>query len=196
MNKYIKITFLFCFAFLSYFCYLFYEYKQDQKCNSLMYEAIYKFENKEYKLALEGDDNLMGFLTIIDRYKHINSDNIIYLYTGLCYSHLNDYENAIKFLSLYKTNSIPLLNSLYICIGDLYCNLNNTTKSIEYYHKVNNSNSETKALALVKLVDLYVRNKNYSNAKEIMTILRSLYYQTEAYKKISKEQRKLSILFD
>ena len=99
---------------MSYFCFLFYKNKKNQFYNDLIYEAIYKFENKEYKLALEGDDNLTGFLTIINQYKYISNDNIIYLYVGMCYAYLNDYENAIKFLSLYKTSNIPSLNSLYI----------------------------------------------------------------------------------
>ena len=195
MKKYIKLVFSFFSIVLLYFCYLFYVNKQNQDCNNLMYEAIYKFENKEYKLALEGDDNLTGFLKVIDKYKHISKDNIIHLYIGMCYFYLNDYENAIKFLSSYKTSNIPLLNSLYIYIGDSYCNLNNETKAIEYYKKVNNNN-EIKALALTKLIDLYIHNKDYSNAKNTIDILKSSYYKTDFYKKISKKYEKITILFE
>ena len=74
--------------------------------------------------------------------------------------------------------------------------MNNTTKSIEYYNKVDNSNSETKALSLTKLINLYIHNKDYSNAKETVSILKSLYYKTDVYKKFVKEQKKINIILE
>ena len=75
-----------------------------EKASVLMLEAESRFaeETPDFQLALEGDANGAGFLTVIDQYGSTPSGNIAYHCAGICYLKLGDLENAAKYLGKYS----------------------------------------------------------------------------------------------
>ena len=60
-----------------------------------------KGETPNYELALNGDEKGVGFLDVIEQYGSTKVGNIANHYAGVCYLHLGDLENAIKYLEAY-----------------------------------------------------------------------------------------------
>jgi TolA-binding protein len=60
-----------------------------------------KGETPNYELALNGDEKGAGFLDVIEQYGSTKVGNIANHYAGVCYLHLGDLENAIKYLEAY-----------------------------------------------------------------------------------------------
>ena len=109
------------------------------KAAALMTEAQFRFEQPtpDYKLALEGDDNGAGFLTVIDEYGSTPSGNLARQYAGICYLKSGDLDNAAKYLSAYKpVKGIPgsLINAQnYGLQGDIAVEQQNYGKAVDFY---------------------------------------------------------------
>ena len=53
-------------------------------------------------LSINGSDEKMGFLQVIDEYSGTNASNLANYYVGMSYLKLKDYKNSIKhYLILY-----------------------------------------------------------------------------------------------
>lgn len=84
--------------------------RNAERASELIVEAQYRFEGEtpDYALALNGDENGAGFLDVIDQYGSTPAGNLAKHYAGVCYLRLGDSENAVKYLSAYKSvDGIP-----------------------------------------------------------------------------------------
>lgn len=72
-----------------------------EKAAEMIVEAQYRFEAEgaDYKLALEGDANGVGFLDVIAKYGSTKAGNLAKHYAGICYLRLGDLDNAAKYLA-------------------------------------------------------------------------------------------------
>ncbi len=75
-----------------------------EKAAEMIVEAQYRFEAEgaDYKLALEGDANGVGFLDVIEKYGSTSAGNLAKHYAGICYLRMGDVENAAKYLAKFS----------------------------------------------------------------------------------------------
>jgi tetratricopeptide (TPR) repeat protein len=111
-------------------------YLQPKKAQATdqMVRAEQWFQAGEYELALNGDENDLGFADILKQYGS-KAGEAIYLYTGICQLQTGAYEDAISTLKKYDGEDAILLSRAQACIGDAYVELEEYGKAINYYEK-------------------------------------------------------------
>ena len=151
------------------------EPKASEAANQIFGAQNY-FEQDSFKLALNGDGNVLGFIEIIEKYGSTPSGNLACLYAGLSYLHTNDYENAIKYLEKFSSDDFLLANMAIANIGDAYMQLGNFKKAAEYYQKASTSkaNDFSTPTFLLKAGIALERANDYQSA-------------LKAYERIEKE---------
>ncbi len=112
-----------------------------EKAAEMMVEAQYNFEgeNPDFELALNGDENGAGFLTVIDSYGSTPSGNLAKHYAGICYLRLGDLEKAAEYLAKYSpVKGLPgaLVNAQnYGLQGDVAVEQQNYAAAVKFYEK-------------------------------------------------------------
>lgn len=133
---------------------------------SQMYAAEQYFEKDSFQLALNGDGNMPGFLDIIDEYGSTKSGNLANYYTGICYLHLGQFEDAIEYLESFSTEDVMLLPISIAAIGDAHMELGDTETAIKKYIEAANTNPNefTTPIYLMKAGRAYETLGDYANA--------------------------------
>lgn len=144
----------------------FYIVPRQEKANSEMFMAEKYFGEQNYEVALNGDGNSLGFLDIIDNYKNTKAGKISNYYAGISYLNVGDYDNAIKYLSKFKSKDQYVFGLSRAAIGDAYMEKNEIGKAIEYYKKAVSikPNKVTTPEFLNKLGMAYELNGDNANA--------------------------------
>ena len=99
-----------------------------------MIKAEQWFQAGEYELALNGDDNDLGFADILSQYGS-KAGEAVYLYTGICQLRTGAWEEAIGTLRKYDGKDPILLSRAQACIGDAYVELEDYGKAISCFEK-------------------------------------------------------------
>jgi|GEM_PF-108548 len=87
----------------AYFGYKYlYMQPRSQRAANMAYVAEQMFAVDSFKVALNGDGNNAGFLQVIDKFGSTPQGNMARHYAGICYLHLGDMDNAMKFLTAYR----------------------------------------------------------------------------------------------
>ncbi len=113
---------------------LYNEPRQDAALSEMFYAEQY-FEADSLNLALNGDGNNPGFLTIIDEYGGTKSGNLAQYYAGISYLNLGEFDVAIKHLKKFKAKDVFLSAMSNGAIGDAYSELGNNDHALSYYKK-------------------------------------------------------------
>ena len=100
------------------------------------------FAVDSFKVALEGNKDIIGFKEIVSEYGITKSGNLATAYAGICYYKLGQYENAIKFLSQYDSNDNYFSTSVIGLIGDAYVELGENSKALSYFEKAVDTKNE------------------------------------------------------
>ena len=87
-----------------------------------MFKAEQKFAAGDFALALNGDDNNMGFEEIITTYGK-KAGEAVYLYAGGSALQLGEFEKAIKYFKKYAGEDKILLSRAEAGMGDAYVGL-------------------------------------------------------------------------
>ncbi|MFO8068296.1 MAG: tetratricopeptide repeat protein [Bacteroidales bacterium] len=98
-----------------------------------MFMAEKFFEEGEFELALEGNEEHLGFLDIIDDYGITKTANLANYYSGICYLNLGEFENAIEYLEEFKKRDQMLGSFAYGAMGDAYLEMDNKEKALNFY---------------------------------------------------------------
>ena len=109
--------------------------KRKVEASAQMFPAEQYFRKGHWESALDGDGNDLGFVEIISDYRFTPSANLAKYYAGICCLHLGEYEEAIEYLSKFKSKDIILSSIALGGIGDAYAQLNETDKAIGFYRK-------------------------------------------------------------
>ena len=111
-------------------------YLQPKKAQATdqMVKAEQWFQQGEYELALNGDENDLGFADILKQYGS-KAGEAVYLYTGICQLQTGAFEDAIATLKKYDGEDPILLSRAQACTGDAYVELEQYSKAIASYEK-------------------------------------------------------------
>jgi len=119
------------------------EPKQNQAVEQ-MYQAQQHFSqainadttnDSLYNLALNGENENMGFLKIIENYKGTDAANLSYYYAGISYLNLHNYKEAIAYLEKFKSDDQFLKPLAIGAIGDAFAQNKQLEEALEYYEK-------------------------------------------------------------
>ena len=153
----------------------------NQKASALMVQPIKFFaqgDSASLNIALEGNDDIDGFLTIASDFKLTKTANTANLYAGLIYLKQGNKEEALDYLLKFKKKEDVLWYNALAIIGDLYDEMEDTDKAIQYYKKACESeNSFYAPIALFKLGQLYERQEKWEDAYETYQMIEDNFYQ-------------------
>jgi len=159
----------------------------EQEAENSIYAAQNYFEKDSFNLALNGDGNSLGFLDIIDEYSSTKPGNLASYYTGICYLHLGDYEQAIDYLSSFSADDNLITATANGAIGDANLELGNKEEAVSYYKKAIEVDNEIIAPAyLMKLGLLYEDMGNKEEAVKAYSKIKDNYKNSAEARQIDK----------
>jgi tetratricopeptide (TPR) repeat protein len=140
-----------------------------------MFGAQQYFEKDSFKLALKGDGNNPGFLTVIDEFGGTKAGNLAHYYAGICYLKTGQFQQAIDNLESFSADDEFVAPIALGATGDCYMELGKTDQAIDYYNKASkkSENEMTTPLYLMKAGiaseikgDFKTALENYNTIKE------------------------------
>ncbi len=168
----------------------------EEEAGAQMFVAEQYFERDSFNLALNGDVNYPGFLTIIDEYSSTKAGNLANYYAGISYLHLKQFENAINYLSDFDSDDNTLKPISLGAIGDANMELGNLEEAIKYYKKAGNYNDNelVSPLYLLRAGRALESNKQYKEALEIYKKIKEKYRTSAEGRTIDKYIARVEIL--
>ena len=153
-----------------------------------MFIAEKYFEDESYETALNGDGQYLGFIDIINDYGNTKAGNLANYYAGISYLNLGDNENAIEYLSNFKSKDEIIYSISLGSLGDAYINLNQIEKGISYYQKAakNSNNKFTSPIYLKKAAIAYENIGNFDEALSNYTKIKDEFNNSEEAADIDK----------
>ena len=128
-------------------------------------QAIQAGDTTAFNLALEGDEENEGFLTLISSYKMTKVANTSNYLAGLCYLNMGQKEEALEHLLKFKKKEDVHWFACQMLIGDLYDEQGDDAKAIKYYKNVAKGNEPFNTpIALFKLGQMYEKSENWKEA--------------------------------
>ena len=107
---------------------------KKEKAQAEMFKAEQKFAQGNFELALNGDDNTMGFEEIIDTYGS-KAGEAVYLYAGASALQIGEFDKAISYFKKYDGEDKILLSRAQAGIGDAYVGLEDYKSALAAYEK-------------------------------------------------------------
>ena len=99
-----------------------------------MFRAEQKFAQGDYELALNGDDNNLGFEDIIAKYGTKGGESV-YLYAGACALQTGQFDKAVEYFKKYNGGDKILLSRAQAGIGDALVGLEDYPSALAAYEK-------------------------------------------------------------
>lgn len=106
---------------------------REREAQSQMFVAQQYFAIDSLNLAMNGDENNMGFIDIIDEYGSTKAGNLAHYYLGVIYIKKGQFEEAIEQFEDFESDDQiigPMAKGL---TGDAYLELGETEKAAECY---------------------------------------------------------------
>ena len=176
-------------AVLLYFAFnRFYMQPKEKNAQRQMYVAEQYFEKDSFNLALKGDGNYPGFLTIIDEFGLTDASNLSHYYAGICYKNLGNYKDAIEHLRKFDSGDKIISSEALGATGDCYADLGDNDQAVKYYKKAanNNKNDFTTPLYLMRAGILFEEMNNFKDALKIYQRIEEEYNGTKEGHDIEK----------
>ena len=112
----------------------FYLQPKKAEAQAEMYKAEQKFADGNYELALNGDDNNLGFADIIEKYG-TKGGEAVYLYAGACALQTGNFQEALSYLKKYNGKDRIMLARAQAAMGDAYVGLEDFKSALTAFEK-------------------------------------------------------------
>ena len=119
-------------------------YKQplSNQAADAMFAAQKAFQQDSLLIALNGTNNIEGFIQITQNYGGTPQANLAQHYAGICFLQMGEYQKAVDQFANYNQTNNTLGNIIYAqnlgLTGDAYAQLGNLDKALESYTKAAN----------------------------------------------------------
>ncbi len=143
-----------------------------------MWHAQQQFERDSFQLALDNPGGgFDGFVALADKYSGTPAGNTANYYAGVCYLHIGDFDNAIKYLGDFSAEGELMPAMKYGTLGDCYAEKGDFNKALDYYEKAADAtkNNLLAGYYLKKLGMLYDNQGNKEAALKAFERLRRDY---------------------
>lgn len=108
---------------------------KEERAADAMFKAEEYFRNDSLSLALNGDGQNKGFLYVIKNFDGTKAANLAHFYAGVIYLRNQDFNNAVKYLKDFSTESKQIQMIAYGRLGDAYSEQGKKDEAVEYYKK-------------------------------------------------------------
>ncbi len=158
----------------------FYVTPQAENASAMMQKPIEFFQKGDslsLTIALEGNEEFDGFLSIASSFGMTNTAKTANYFAGLCYLKLKNTEEALTYLEKYNIKDEVYWYACQAVIGDIYADLGENNKAISYYKKAcEGTDPYFTPINLFKLGQTYEADGNYAEAvKAYETIEKDFY---------------------
>ena len=166
----------------------FYAGPREKQAQGQMFGAQQYFEKDSFKLALKGDGNNPGFLTIIDEYGSTKAGNLAHYYAGICYLKTGEFQKALDNLGSFSSSDDLIAPIAKGAEGDCYLELGQTDKAIDTYVSASkmSDNDMTTPLFLMKAGLASEVKGDYKAAFEFYTTIKEKYKKSQQASEIDK----------
>lgn len=149
---------------------------QQKSAQAEAFVAERYFERDSFNLAINGDNNYLGFTDIIDEYGITNMANLSEYYIGISYLQKGEYDKAIEYLKKFDGKETQIGALAKGALGDAYSEKGETDKAIEAYREVAEfEGSFTSPIYLKKAALLHEENGEYEKALKIYQHIKDNY---------------------
>ena len=148
-------------------------------------EAMLINSDSVYNISLNGDEINLGMLDVIEEFGGTNAANLANYYSGMMYLKMNDYQNAIKYLSEFSSDDILLSSLATGSIGDAFAELNQFDDALDYYVKASKvENNYTTPMYLFKAGTIAMKLNKFNRAEDYFTSVKLDYANSPEAKNI------------
>lgn len=169
---------------------------KNEEAYEEMFQAQYFYESDSLNKALNGDGLNYGFLQIINDYSGTQAANLANFYAGHIYLQLDDYNNAIEYLSDFSSSDYVLQARAYSLIGDSHMELNQFDEAADYYGKAADykPNASYTPVYLEKLAIALENAGKYAEAAEAYDQIITEYWNHRLVQESKKQRARLEAL--
>lgn len=108
---------------------------KEERAAEAMFKAEEYFRTDSLAVALNGDGQNKGFLNVIKNFDGTKAANLAHFYAGVIYLKTHDFNNAVKHLKDFETESKQIQMVAYGRLGDAYSELGKKDEAVDYYKK-------------------------------------------------------------
>jgi tetratricopeptide (TPR) repeat protein len=151
--------------------------KQQEEALSAMWPAETQFRADSFHIALYGNENVTGFVDIIDQYGRTKAGNVARFYAACCAMRLGEFDAAVEYLEDFSTDD-PILESESICLlGDAYSEMGKYDKAVSKYEEAAEvaDNELLSPRCLVKAGLVYEKLGKFDDAVKAYTKIKTDY---------------------
>jgi tetratricopeptide (TPR) repeat protein len=166
---------------------------QNKEAQAEMFQAVYYWEQDETDLALNGDGENPGLLTIVDRYSGTQAANLAHFYIGSIYLSEGQFQQAIDHLKNFSSSDFFVQAKAYSLIGDAQMELDRVGDAISSYKRAADykENKYFTPRYLNKLAIAYEQNGDISNAVRTYEQIEEKYFESYEYTAARKHKARL-----
>ena len=190
----IGIGLVFLLAVGGYFGFQYYKNNQNNQAQKQMFQAVYYFEQDSLDLALNGDDNNLGFIAIIEDYGFSDAAKMANYYAGVCFLKQGKFSVARLYLEDFCSNDLLVQARAYSLIGDTYMEEDKYEDAASFYKKAANykPNKYFSPAYLMKEALAYEKLNQNEKAIEVYETIISKYGDSAEYQNARKFKARLS----
>jgi predicted negative regulator of RcsB-dependent stress response len=117
--------------------FLYYNYRntQNTEAQAAMYQAVYYFEADSLNVALKGDGQHEGLISIVENYGSTKAGNLAKFYAGTALLKQGKYQDALNYLEDFKSDDLILQGRAFALQGDAQMELGKKQEAAELYTK-------------------------------------------------------------
>lgn len=166
----------------------FYVQSVNEEAQTELFVAVEYFEKDSFNLALNGVNDNLGLLDIIDDYGSTDAGNLANYYAGISYLRTGDNESAIEYLSDFSSDDEIISSVCYGSLGDAYMNIDEVDDAINYWTKAafNSENEFTAPIYLKRAAMALEQEEKFSKAVEYYTLIKTNYSTSDEARDIEK----------
>jgi TolA-binding protein len=171
----------------------------NEKAADAMFRAQEYFAQDSLRLALNGDNINPGFLKVISKYDGTAAANLAHFYAGTCYLRLGDFNNAVKYLKDFSSDSKQVQARAYCLLADAYSEQGKKQEAAEHYEKAGKyfvEDDYNSPEYLFRAGYLYESLNKNKEAIDMYKIIKEKYPRTERGNEIEKYLARLGVVED
>lgn len=160
----------------------------EAEAHQEMFMAEQYFAKDSFKLALNGDAQYPGFISIIEQYGSTKAGNLSNYYAGICYLNMGQFDKSIEYLSDYSTDDKMLYPVSQGAMGDANLELGKNEEALSFYKKAADEkpNDFTTPIYLMKAGFVLEKLNRWEEALATYERIEKEYNRTNEGRKIEK----------
>ncbi len=136
---------------------------KQQEAVAAMWHAQAMFDQDSFRMALENPGGgFDGFQVLADKYSGTLAGSTANYYAGICYLHLGDFDNAVKYLEKSSPDGTLLPAVRNGALGDAYSEKKDYGAALKYYDKAVDA-TDNDVIAVYYLKKLAMLNEHEGN---------------------------------